>query len=176
MNRNRRKLLIIAIVCFIVSILCITGIIFEVRSCYAGQKHSHCLERFRDSRQIYLMMTCEGESAHVYWATYDVSYNHGSIKTNEGTHSSYFMRPENRPTKTDANGNLTDEWLRWLSQLNYTHMTMEGEKLVLLTNSGVNNTSRTEKSGKHYYYIWKDDATHDRYVKWCINSGVKLGN
>ena len=174
---KRRTLLIMAIVCFIIAILSITGIIFEVRSCYAGQEHNHCLERVNNNnRQVYLIMNCAGESAHIYWATYDITYNHGSIKTNEGTHSSYFMRPENRPAKTDANGNLTPEWLRWLSQLNYTHMTMKGEKLVLLSSSGVNNVSRTEKSGRYYYYIWKDDARHDKYVQWCLKNGVKLGN
>ena len=175
MNRNRRKLLIISIACFIVSILCITGAIFEVRSCYAGQEHSHCLERFSDDGKIYIMMTCEGESAHIYWATYDIAYNHGSIKTNEGTHSGHYMNPKNRPAKYDDNG-VTPEFLKWLSKLNYAHLTMKGEKLILFTNRGVNNTSRTEKSGQYYYYIWRDDATHDRYVKWCKNHGVKLSH
>jgi len=168
---KRRTLLIMAIICFIIAILSITGIIFEVRSCYAGDIKD-VIGLHRSQRHSYLYMKQAG-SAHVYWATYDISFNYGSIKV-KGTHSTDYI--VNRPPKKDNEGNLTPEFLKWLATLNYTHMTNKGEKLTLWSNAGTDSTVRTHKSGKYYFHVWASDARHAQYVQWCLKNGVKLGN
>lgn len=168
---KRRQLLIAAIVCFIITILSIVGIIFQVRSCYAGDIKD-VIGFHRSQRHSYLYMKQDG-SAHVYWATYDISFNHGSIKV-KGTHSTDYI--VNRPPKKDADGNLTPEFLKWLATLNYTHMTDEGEKLTLWSSSGTDSTARTQKSGKYYFYVWSSDAKYDQYVQWCLKNGIQLSH
>jgi hypothetical protein len=157
---------------FIITLL---AVLLSTTLCFAGHKMSDggCLELIKGGRQIYLELQCH-ESVHVYWATYDISYNHGSIKTNEGTHSTYLMDISNRPTKNDENGYLTDAWLTWLSKMNHTHLTSSGEKIVLLSSSGLDRV-RTEKNGKYYIYVWKNDAKYNQFVKWCREHGLEPG-
>jgi len=139
----------------------------------SAEEAKDCVELVKPGNSIYLHMKCDG-SAHIYWATYNIQYNHGSIKTKEGTHTNRYMDPFNRPLKMDEFGNVTPDYLRWLSKLNYTHLTKKGEKLVLLDQSGLNTTSRTEKSGDYYLYIWANDDAHGRYIYWCKKNGVSL--
>ena len=169
MNKFRRNCLIISLVCFAIAGLCLFALVDE---CMAGD-FTDDLELIKNSNGHYVRMKHDG-SAHVYWATYDISFNHGSIKV-KGTHGDLFMRPENRPAKHDDKGNLTKEWLIWLSKLNYTHMTEKGEKLWLLSNSGLDKV-HTEKSGKYYIYVWSSDEVHDRYVAWCKKNGIELNH
>lgn len=132
-----------------------------------------CVEIIKSGNSIYAYMKCDG-SAHIYWATYNIEYNHGSIKTNEGSHSNRYMDPKNRPFQYDDKGDITPDYLRWISKLNYTHLTKKGEKLVFLDQSGLNNASKTEKSGKYFVYIWANDQAHGRYIYWCNINGVNL--
>jgi len=134
---------------------------------------SECIERVKTNNGIYLVVNCD-TSAHIYWASYDIAYNYGSIK-GTGTHSDRYMDVKNRPPKTDQDGNLTPNFLRWLSKLNYTHLTEKGETITLLNNSGLDKV-RTEKSGKFYYYVWKNDGLHLAYLMWCEVNGVSIPN
>lgn len=120
----------------------------------------------------YLYMKKDG-SAHVYYAIYDVAFNYGSVKSRENTHT-YDHIKTNRPKKADEEGNLTPEWLKWLATLEYKHLTEKGERLYLLSKSGLDSTSLTEKSGKYYFYVWRSDERHDLFVNWCKNNNVKL--
>lgn len=120
----------------------------------------------------YLEMKKDG-SAHVYWAKYDVTFNYGSVKSKESTHDTDYMTTH-RPKKTDDDGNLTPEFLKWLASLKYKHLTDKGERLYLLTRAGLDSTALTEKSGKYYFYVWSSDESHDRFVAWCKKNGVQL--
>lgn len=167
MDKYRRSCLIISIVCFAIATICIFGIASLAN---AGMKDCVALQRYSHASYLELKEDC---SAHVYWATYDITYNHGSIKTHEGTHNGDYIRPENRPPRADADGNLTPEWLKWLATLKYTHLEGKGDKLILMTNQGLDKISRTHKEGKWYYYIWSSDEKHDLFVNWCEKNGIK---
>ena len=129
-------------------------------------------EYIKGSNGHYIKMKHDG-SVHVYYAIYDVAFNYGSVKSRENTHT-YDYIVTNRPKKADENGKITPEWLKWLATLEYKHLTEKGERLYLLSKSGLDSTSLTQKSGKYYVYVWKDDARHDKYVAWCKKNNVKL--
>ena len=155
---------------FIITLL---AVLLSTTLCFSGQTVSTggCLELIKSGSKIYVELQCD-ESVHVYWATYDICYNYGSIKTKEGTHSTYFMAKSNRPVQKDADGYFTDAWLTWLSKMNYTHLTKKGERIVLLTNHGL-DTVRKQKGGKYFIHVWSSDEKHNQYIYWCHKHGLK---
>ena len=166
MNKYRRNCMIMAVVLFTIAAILIGLAIDE-----AMADDSSCLKLHKSTPTgDYLKMECDG-SAHVYFAIYDVAFNYGSVISSENTHTAKYV-VDMRPKRADDEGNLTPEFLRWMSKLKYRHLTKKGEKLYLLSRSGMDKTTRTEKSGKYYVYFWKNDAAHTKYVKWCLENNI----
>jgi hypothetical protein len=170
MSKYRRNCLIISLVCFAIAGLCLFALVDE---CVAADINKD-VEYIKGSNGHYIKMKHDG-SVHVYYAIYDVSFNYGSVKSRENTHT-YDYIVTNRPKKADENGKITSEWLKWLATLEYKHLTEKGERLYLLSKSGLDSTSLTQKSGKYYVHVWKDDAKHDKYVNWCKKNNVELNH
>lgn len=129
-----------------------------------------CLDFSRGGGYTYFKLKCD-EPVHVYYATYNVTLSH--TRKIPGTHADEYMinRP---PQKIERDGKKTwnPEWLKWLSKLEYKHLTNKGDKLYLFTPSGTDSVY-TSKQGRWYYFICPSDEWHNAYLKWLSENNIK---
>jgi len=172
--KNRRPLLYLAIMFFAITAASIIMIVMEVQKCYADSTVNECVGIAKNGARTYLYLKDKSCSIHVFWANYAITLDY--TRKMRGTHSDEYMTTMKPPkfVKNEQGQNMWNpEYLKWLSKLNYTHMT--GDVTVTLgDNSGTDSVYKT-KQGKYFFQAFSDNH-YDAYLRWCNDHGVRIAH